>query len=155
MKKIICIIFAVIMVMSFSACGGAKVPTALDLASIGEKIVSECDIQNPMPMEKDAVADLYSIAAEDISESVCYAVPNGAFPDEIVIVKASNDDAKSRINDAFQSRIDDVKQQAQNYSPENFKLAQECKVISNGDYYALFISAKHADMEKIFADAAK
>ncbi|MBP9989148.1 MAG: DUF4358 domain-containing protein, partial [Ruminococcus sp.] len=49
----------------------------------------------------------------------------------------------------------DVKVQSENYSQENYALAQECKVLTQGDYVALFVSAKHADMEKMFNEATK
>lgn len=80
---------------------------------------------------------------------------DGVFPDEIVMIKATDADAAKRIEEKLNKRLEEVKVQSESYDAENYALAQECKVIKEGNYVALFLSAKHADMEKIFQDAAK
>ena len=93
---------------------------------------------------------LYGIEEADIKESACFVTMDGIFPDEIVMIKAADTDAADRIEEKLNTRLDEIKVQSQSYDPENYAIAQECKVFREGNVVALFVSAKHADMEAIF-----
>ncbi len=179
MKKLICAVLAVLMLLSLCACSGsgdngntpsdkpsdntssssepssAPQDKTVDLAAIKDKIISDVKVEDPMAVDSDKLTELYGIAAEDISESACFVTSSGTFPEEAIMIKAKDDAAKGRIVDLLNARIDDVKVQSESYDAENYALAQKCKVITEGDYIAMFISASHEKMENIFTEAVK
>ena len=80
---------------------------------------------------------------------------NGSFPEEAIMIEAKDSGAQSRIVSALNTRLADVLVQAENYDAENYALAKQCKVITSGNYVALFVSPHHAAMESAFNSAVK
>ena len=74
----------------------------------------------------------------------------GTFPDEILMIEAVDSDAAKRIEEQLQSRLEQVMAQSKNYDAENYALLQKCAVKKTGNYVTLFISAKYAELQKIF-----
>ena len=106
-----------------------------------------------MPLPKERLTDLYGIAQSDIASAGCFITMNGSFPEEALMIEAKDNAAKGRITAALNTRLADVLVQAQDYDPDNYALAKQCKVISKGNYVALFVSPKHAAMESAFKSA--
>ncbi len=154
MKKIIALVLAVLTIFALTACGGDSAKE-IDIAAVKETIVTDLAIEGSMDIDSSRLLDLYGIAAEDIEEAACYITMDGVFPEEIIMVKAVDADAAKRVEEKLNARIEEVKVQSQSYDAENYALAQECKVIKEGNYVAMFLSAKHAEMETIFTNAAK
>lgn len=164
MKKILSLFLVLTVVFAFSSCeqkpedaGTTETPspkeTVIDINAVKDKIIAEAELTDPLEIKAEALCELYSIDEADVSEAVCVTTMNGTFPDEVIIIKAASEEAKKRISDILTSHLEDVKVQSQNYDAENYALAQECKVIGEGNYLALFVSAKHAQMEKIFNES--
>lgn len=164
MKKILSLFLVLTLVFAFSSCGQKpEVPstsekmsqkeTTIDINAVKDRIIAETQLPEPLEIKAEALCELYSIDEADVSEAVCVTTMNGTFPDEVIIIKAASEEAKQRISDILTSHLEDVKVQSQNYDAENYALAQECKVIGEGNYLALFVSAKHAQMEKIFNES--
>ena len=155
MKKFIALLLAILTLFALAACSGGAEAKDIDIAAVKEKIVTDLAVDGAMDVDSSRLLDLYGIAAEDIEEAACFITMDGVFPDEIIMVKASSADAAKRVAEKLNARIEEVKVQSESYDPENAALAKECKVIEQGSYVAMFLSAKHADMEKIFEEAAK
>lgn len=149
MKKIICILFAAFLMLSLFACGEDTVKD-IDIKAVKEQIISELAIEGALDLASERLLALYGIEEADITESACFVTMGGVFPDEIVMIKAVDGDAADRIEAKLNTRLDEIKVQSQSYDPENYAVAQECKVLREGNTVALFMSAKHADMEAVF-----
>ena len=108
-----------------------------------------------MPLPQDRLTDLYGIAQSDIASAGCFITVNGSFPEEAIMIEAKDSAAQSRIVSALNTRLADVMVQAENYDAENYALAKQCKVITAGNYVALFVSPQHAAMESVFNAAVK
>ena len=126
---------------------------SVDLTALRDRIISAAGVQGAMPLPKERLTDLYGIAQGDIASAGCFITVNGSFPDEAIMIEAQNSAAKSRIVSALNTRLSDVLVQAQNYDPEDYALARQCKVITSGNYVALFVSPSHAAMESTFRSA--
>ena len=108
-----------------------------------------------MTLPQERLTDLYGIAQSDIASAGCFITMNGSFPEEAIMVEAKDSAAKGRIVSALNTRLADVLVQVESYDPDNYALAKQCKVISKGNYVALFVSPKHAAMESAFYGAVK
>jgi cytoskeletal protein RodZ len=132
-----------------------KAPEKVDLSALSKKIISSAGVEGAMPLPKERLTDLYGIAQSDVASAGCFITMNGSFPEEAVMVEAKDGAAKGRIVSALNTRLADVLVQAENYDAENYALAKQCKVITKGNYVALFVSPKHAAMESAFLAAVK
>ncbi|MGN0464543.1 MAG: DUF4358 domain-containing protein [Acutalibacteraceae bacterium] len=179
MKKILCALISALMLISLCACGNktdngesTKAPDSstseptsssepassakdIDLSEIKERIIKEVNVEEPMSITTEKLNELYGIEADDVAQSACFVTSNGTFPEEAIMIKAKDSAAKQRIADLLNTRIEDVKVQSESYDADNYAIAQKCKVIRQGDYIAMFISASHEKMESIFSEAVK
>lgn len=164
MKKFLSLILVLTVIFAFASCTqktpeepstSEKTPAqiTIDINSVKNSIIEKAELNDPLEIDAERLCELYDIDPSDVSEAVCITTLDGTFPDEAIIIKAVNEDAKLRITGKLSAHLDDVKVQSQNYDAENYALAQECKIIEKGNYLALFISAKHAQMEKIFEES--
>ncbi len=169
MKSMLIKIFtaALIAVLCFCACGknGTVEPSAtetpkasevtenIDLQALMDQLKNVLVADEPFELDKQGLNDMYGIAVDDMADAVCVLTMDGVFPDEVIVIKAADEAAKQRIKDNLQLRLDDVLVQSKDYDPENYSLAQKCKISEHGDYVALFISAEHESMENIFDKA--
>jgi hypothetical protein len=69
------------------------------------------------------------------------------------MIKASSKEAVARISASLENRIDEVKTQSENYDPENYALAQKCKVQTRGLYVTMFLSPSFDQMTEMFNSA--
>ncbi len=127
----------------------------VDLSALSNQIISKAGVEGAMPLPKERLTDLYGIAQADIASAGCFITVNGSFPEEAIMIEAKDSGAQSRIVSALNTRLADVMVQAQNYDAENYALAKQCKVITAGNYVALFVSPQHATMESVFNAAVK
>lgn len=156
MRKLICTLLILILCIgTLCGCNNSTLSDgrAVDIESVKSEIVSKCGLEDAMEIAPERLLDLYGISEEDIESSVCLVTMEGVFPDEIIMIVATDSDAKVRVTEKLESRLNEVKVQSQSYDPENYALAQECKVITRGDTVALFLSATHKDIEEIFDNA--
>lgn len=163
-KRLFAAFFAVFMILSLAACGdgtqgdGTEETTeavrfAPDLAALRTKMMADFEGVDPVPFEGDMLLDLYGIKAEDVAESACYMTMDGVFPQEIVMIKASSEEAAARVAAALEKRIEEVKIQSANYDPDNYALAQKCKVATRGVYVTMFLSPHFDAMTELFNSA--
>ena len=127
----------------------------VDLAALSDQIIKSAGVEGAMPLPKERLTDLYGIAQADIASAGCFITMNGSFPEEAIMIEAKDSAAQSRIVSALNTRLADVLVQAENYDAENYALAKQCKVITSGNYVALFVSPHHAAMESAFNSAVK
>ncbi|MBR5232994.1 MAG: DUF4358 domain-containing protein [Clostridia bacterium] len=157
MKKILSILIAVIIACSFAACSGDKAPSnnntssiQVDLSAVKNVMIQQLSPTDPIDIQADALLNLYGIAAEDIESAACYTTMDGAFPEEVVMVKAKDGEALKRIEEKMNNRIAEVKVQSQSYDAENYAIAQKSEVQKNGNYIAMFLSPDYDSLVDIF-----
>ncbi len=149
MKRIVSAILVIMLLFAFGACSESA-NTAVDIAAVKAEILSELKIDGAMDIASTRLLDLYGIEEEWIADSQCFVTMDGVFPDEVIMVRASDKSTVSNIEEKLEARLNEVKVQSQSYDPENYAIAQECEVITHGTVVALFLSPDHQVMEKIF-----
>ena len=153
MKKLFPLVLAMLLLLSACA-SSAKAPDA-PLAQILDEIVTGTGITDSIPIDTTNLTALYGIAGEDVSECASCITMNGIFPDEIILLRASSDEAAERIVKALEGRLAEVKNQSKNYDPGSYEIAQKCRVERSGEYISFFVSAKHVQMRAIYESHLK
>ena len=158
MKKMISLALCLLLVFCFAACSGnndADEPenennaVAVDLTAVLEKIKADCALTDVRDINADFLFDTYGIAAEQYAQSACCMVPTGVFPAEVLMFEAVDAAAAADIAAKLELRLQEVKNQSQSYDAENYALAQQCAVRTDGYIVSLFISADFAAMNEI------
>ena len=161
-RQLIAIFFVAVMLISCVSCnttgnGGdtsadttAGVTFEVDLSTMRQNMIDKFEATDSISVETESLLDLYGIKGEDVEESACYMTMDGVFPQEIIMIKATSKEAAGRVAASLENRLSEIKAQSQNYDPENYALAQKCKVENNGEYVTLFVSAHNEEMSKMF-----
>lgn len=155
MKKTVSILLALLIAFSFAACSSdgsdsGKSDANVDLGIVKASMMSQLKPTDPINLTAESLLDLYGIAAEDVESCACYTTMDGAFPEEVIMIKAVDSSALKRIEEKMNSRIAEVKVQSQNYDAENYAIAQKCEVQKNGNYIAMFLSPDYDSLTEIF-----
>ena len=166
MKKILAFALCLLTALCLTACGGTEEATEpdagnnsvsadVDLAACLEQIKADCALTDARNINTDMLFDTYGIAAEQYAQAACCMVPTGVFPAEVLMFEAVDADAASAIAAKLELRLQEVKNQSQSYDAENYALAQQCAVRTDGLVVSLFISADFATMNTVLDSFVK
>ena len=148
MKQLTALLLCLTILFSFAACGGepAKEP---DLQTIQTEITSTLGIE-AKTMNVKLIAGQRGFSEEMVAESARFTTPGAVFDDEIYMFKATDADAAATIAEKLNGRLNELKKQTQNYSPSDAAIVEQCTVLTNGNYVAMFFSANREQMETIY-----
>ena len=125
--------------------------TATGLSVLANRMINDAGITDAIPVSADALAAVYGLDASQIADAAGYnASASGAFPQEIILVKAVDSDAAAAVAQAFTDRLSNIASQAESYDPDSLALAQKCQVVTNGDYVGLFFSDHYDQLVELF-----
>lgn len=126
----------------------------VDLAALADQMLSDAGITDTIPVSADSLASVYGIDGSKIVSSAAYnASANGAFPQEIVMIEATDEAAAGDIAAQLTSRLESIATQAASYDPDSLALAEKCSVITSGDYVGLFFSEHYDQLAGAFQSA--
>lgn len=124
---------------------------ASGLPALADQMIADAGITDAIPVSADALAGVYGLDPAQIAEAAGYnASSGGAFPQEIILVKAVDSDGAAAVAQAFANRLSDIAEQAESYDPDSYSLAQKCQVITQGDYVGLFFSDQYDQLTELF-----
>ena len=128
-------------------------PRRVELGAVRDAIIQELELENYLDMGPDLLLNLYGIHEEDYVQCAAFVTMAGIFPHEVVMMEAADGEAADRIAEAMNRRLSEVMNQAANYDPENYALAQKCEVKREGLYVTLFLSPESERMQAVFDGA--
>lgn len=132
-----------------------KDTASVNLESVKNAIITIAGIQDPLDVPTARLSSLYGIEASLVKQSACFVTIEGAFPHEIVMIEAIDEDAAKSITALLNNRLAEVKEQSKSYDAENYALAQQCSVDRNGCFVTMFLTPQHANMKVIYNGLAK
>ena len=132
-----------------------KSSTAVNLEAVKNAIITIVGVADPLDVPTSRLSSLYGIDASLVKQSACFVTIEGAFPDEIVMIEAVNEDAASSIKSLLNNRLAEVKEQSKSYDAENYALAQQCSVDKKGLFVTMFLTPQHANMKVIYDGLVK
>lgn len=122
----------------------------VNLSGVRMKIEEQCGVTDSMALDLDAISNLYSIENSVIKQASGFVTMSGTFPHEAIMAEALTPEGADKIEAALKSRLGEVLNQSKSYDAQNYALAQQCKVLRNGKFVALFLSPDSAKMEEIY-----
>lgn len=139
MKKIICAIIAICLMLSLAACGSQdQQEVSIDVAAVYE------GYQEYMPEmfypDEATLLNFLGIRAEDCVQYKIAICAEGLRADEVWLIEAKDDAAMQNLTELAQARIQSKLDETESYAPDQFLIVQKAEVLTNGRYLALFIS---------------
>ncbi|MCD8048683.1 MAG: DUF4358 domain-containing protein [Clostridia bacterium] len=128
----------------------------VDLEACKEEMISSLELTDVAEIGASRLLDLYGIKSEWVKTSASFAAASGAaFPMEIIMIEAVDEDAAEQIYEKLKTRVSDIYEQASSYDPDSAALAKKCPVSKDGVYVSMLFSEKYADMQTIYENAIK
>lgn len=152
-KTVVCAIALVCALLCLVSCGKADAKK-IDLAALRGQMKTQAEITDATDLAADRLESLYGIAAEDVKDSACFLSMGAAFPDEVIMIEATDAAAAARIAEKLNVHMDELRVQAQNYDAQSYALFEKCKVMTSGMYVTLFCSPKTEQLQSMFDAAA-
>ncbi len=157
MKKIFVSVFAILMCMCLlTACGGAKTLNDTPLSDAMDKINTEVfgGGENMRVIDSlDKLELYYDIDPADVKEFAAEVAKNSATEiDEVVLVKAVDEEAAKRVAEKLELRLQAQKDLCASYSPELLAVADKCAVRTEGVLVTLIITESYEEAVKICDD---
>ncbi len=152
MKRICAFCLAALLILS--GCAKKDTP-APDLTQIRDTILTEIDVTDPMKLNAEQIAGMYSLDIQDIRSAAGFFTMGGAFPEEVLLIEAADADAGQRIQQTLEKHLADLRNQAANYDPDSYALLQTCSVHISGNCLTLFISPQLEQIQAIYDRCTK
>lgn len=126
----------------------------VDLAALRDQLIADCGYTDTLPVETAALNTAYGITADEVASSASFQAMVGAsFPDEIVMVEATDAAAAQDVATKLSNRLTAIADQAASYDPDSEALAKKCEVVTSGNYVGLFFSTHYDEMVSAFQNA--
>jgi hypothetical protein len=130
-----------------TACGGGSSDVEAS-ASVSEMVdgIINCGVEfnELVEIPESKIENIYGVSADDYSEVSAYRAGSGGYADEVVVFKASSDDAVANIQDALNGIIESKKKDFDGYVQEQYDILCDSKVITTGDYVCLIVCSDNS-----------
>ncbi len=154
MKKIVLIILALAMLLSLCACGSSSEPAkSVDLGALYESFTA--DLPDMMIMDENIRLNLLGVKSDDCTQVITAVAAVGLQADEIWLIEAKDSDALKRITALAESRINAKKEETSFYSPDQFAICEDGRILTEGLYMAFIVSPAADSFEAAFKEALK
>lgn len=154
MRKSICAIIVICLMLSLAACGAEEQQAvSVDVATVYESY------QEYMPEmfypDEATLLNFLGIRAEDCAQYKIAICAEGLRADEVWLIEAKDDAAMQNLTELAQARIQSKLDETETYAPDQFLIVQEAEVLTNGRYLALLISPDVETLKTGFEEAFK
>lgn len=127
---------------------------SVDLAALRDQLIADCGYTDTLPVETAGLESTYGITADQVTSSASFNATVGtAFPDEIVMVEATDAAAAQDVASKLTNRLSAIADQAASYDPDSEALAKKCEVVTSGNYVGMFFSSHYDEMVSAFQNA--
>ena len=152
MKKKISMLAALCLVLGLSACGPKESTADFHVQDAMDAMLAAAPIDDPLTLEEGDMLDFFGIKAEDMAEFAAVTCSNGTSAQEIVLVKAADEDKAAQVETSLQTRLENRKSEAEGYMPEELAIMEQCEVKRDGLYVSLIISPEAEQLTGIYQE---
>lgn len=148
-------ILCIVMIITCCACSASS-DNSKDSSFVSkpEKIVDEikskCDLPEMKAISKEQLFTYYGIKEDDVAYFSAIVAGDSFSKDEVAVFEAIDEGEANAIRDSLQKHYDKVLKECDEYLPEEYKVVKACKVVKDGIYIRLFISAQAEKMDEIY-----
>ena len=139
MKKMICLMLALVLALSLAACGGKTEEVKnVDVNALYESFGQYMpDMFFP---DDDTMMNFLGIDVKDCAQYKVAICAEGMRSDEVWLIQAKNASSLETLKKLAQTRIEAKKDETVSYAPDQYVVVEKAVVLTKGNYLALLIS---------------
>lgn len=139
--------------LCLAGCGGKT--TEIDIHAVMADMLETAPIAEAMELTEEDMLNFYGIAADQMEDFAAVNCAMGIEADELVLVKAVDEDSAAEIEALLQQRLENRKSEFQTYIPEEYEVLCQGSVERDGQYVRLIVSPQAEELEEIYSEAGK
>ena len=125
------------------------------LEEIYTQMETNVELPTMVRLEDDYITNYYGADLSTFDEYVFAAAEDALLAENIILVKMKDGESNEAVVKLLNNIIKQKKTELESYLPEQYKIVEKSEVITNGDYVALIISSKKAELLEQLPDALK
>ena len=125
------------------------------LEEIYAQMETNVELPEMVRLEDDYITNYYGADLSTFDEYVFAAAEDALLAENIILVKMKDGESNEAVVKLLNNIIKQKKTELESYLPEQYKIVEKSEVITNGDYVALIISSKKAELLEQLPDALK
>ncbi|MSS64942.1 DUF4358 domain-containing protein [Velocimicrobium porci] len=127
----------------------------ISVKDLAKELKTEINYQDELSkLDKDVAIEMYQLDGIEVEDCIVY-VSTGATAEEIAVISAKNGTDASKIEEAFEKRVEEQKNSFKDYVPEELKKLDEAVIEEEGNIVVLSISDEDEKAEALIKNAAK
>ena len=152
MKKYICLAVSAVLLLALAACSGGEKGKNADfqVQDAMDAMLEKAPIDDPLTLGESDMLDFFGIQSDSMEQFAAVTCSNGISAQEIVLVKATDEDSAKAVEEKLQNRLDSRKAEAKDYLPDQYAILEECEVKRDGVYVRLIISPEAQALVDIY-----
>ena len=152
-----------LLTLLLTGCSGEAAPAetsapvqsvTLNLSEIYGTMTALENAPEMIPLDGDMQLNFCGIDPADCAQSAVAICANSLRTDEIWLIEAVDEAALARIQEKAESRLTAKGEESITYSPEQYAIVQEARILTAGNYFALLVSPDVDALAEIFRTAA-
>lgn len=152
-KKILCLLLAVVMVLSMTACGGKDTPEAkeYDGNALMQALLNQVKFDDAM----SSVGDFATLYFPEVPSTATISMYTGSgyYADEVVLITMKSAEDLETVMASVDKHIDQMTAQFKNYIPEEVAKIDNAVIWQGGSHVIVCISNDYATAQKILDNA--
>ena len=167
MKKLLCLLTAVSLLLCASACGkdngngndgsqdtSASQKVSMSCADIyNNQIASVITLPEMVSVKEKALSNTYGIDSSMYTDYVFMTAQEATLADTVIIIKATNPESVSQITDKLNNFITMSLNTSVDYNPDQYEIVRKASVKTEGDFVYLVFSKDMDTIENIIKGA--
>ena len=152
MKKCFVVVLAGALSLCLCACGGQKEPeyAQFSVQTVMDDLMTQVTVDDPFVMNENDLLDFFGIQETDWEEFAAVTCGNGISAQEIVLVKAVDEDSAETVQEKLDDRLESRAAQAKDYLPEEYEIIQACETTRHGVYVSMIVHPEHEELEELY-----
>lgn len=152
MKKLICLILSLLLLLSVAGCQGETVK--MDMQAVYADMGKAVQIPEMLELNESLMLDYCGIRAEHVKQAVVLICADSLRTDEIWLLEAKDAASAKALMELAQKRLTKKGEESITYSPEQYKVVEKAQLLQVGNCIALLVSPDVDAMVKVFNQAA-
>jgi hypothetical protein len=124
-----------------------------DVLAVYDAVLGAARTPEMFAAPDEIILDYYGINASDYTDAVFMMSVDGLLADEIVIVRAVDEEASGKIAERLNKRLKTKADEARTYSPEQFAVIENSMVTRDGLWTAMLVSPEAEKMREAYKNA--
>lgn len=153
MKKLICLMAAIVMLLTLAACGQgqpAETTAPADLAALYDSMAPS--LPEMLLMDSDMMFNFCGIDSEKCGQALAAIASDGLRTDEIWLIEA-DEETLDAIEALANTRLRMKAEETESYAPDQYLVVQEAQLLRKGAYLALIVTPEAEALAKLVTDA--